>query len=329
MDSDNPATGIILTVVVLSIIFYTKKDELLTGFRLITVFYVLGGIVAFVVIILICILGYKQRLKKKMERESQKDFLKYIEKELNSRLKINFQYYSSEKALVEIEEIKFYIKTLPAEIASKYNFQDYYNQWDDLVTYLKENEALQEQKRLEAIREQQWQEEQTKREALELFEFKKKNQSMQALLINSHYSNKVIRKAEEYFDSYLFKQKRNRVMREEAIEYYSKNSLESKPKLYPNEEEIYAKVRKEIQEGLVVLKKIPCFSEKVTIKGNFYRAKDLDEETKKRALEEGFVHMRGIELDGQLCGGGFYRNLAGCKAPPFRALNFCPENSSK
>lgn len=42
------------------------------------------------------------------------------------------------------------------------------------------------------------------------------------------------------------------------------------------------------------------------LRGKFYRAKDLDEKEKLRAKRGLLRHVRGIELDGSLCGGGFY-----------------------
>jgi len=306
LDSDSPATGIILTVIVLGIVFYNKKDEFASGFKLVHLFYILGGIVALGVIILASILIYKYNKKKKRELESERTYLENMRGAIFSQLKINLFNYSSEIALKKVNEIKEEIKIYPKNILAQCNVQEYYAAWDKQIEDIKENEMLEEQKRLDQLMEQRLEKERLEQKAQELFEFKKKHRSEDVIPINCQYSEEVIRKAEDLFNSYIVKQKHLRVVREEAIEFYSKNSLESKPRLNDYKEKVYAKVREEIQRGLIIIKKIPKIAEEITIKGNFFRAKDLDEETKKRALEEGFIHVRGIELDGKLCGGGFY-----------------------
>ncbi len=47
----------------------------------------------------------------------------------------------------------------------------------------------------------------------------------------------------------------------------------------------------------------------------FYRARDLDEKGKIRAKRQGFRHVRGIELDGSICGGGFYIKKRTAESP--------------
>lgn len=43
------------------------------------------------------------------------------------------------------------------------------------------------------------------------------------------------------------------------------------------------------------------------LNGSFYRAKELDDKEKLRAQRSVLLrHVRGIELDGRPCGGGFY-----------------------
>jgi len=112
-------------------------------------------------------------------------------------------------------------------------------------------------------------------------------------------------KAEELMGQYVWAQQRRESTREEAIMYYKENSLETKPLLNPHEEEIYEEVRKEIKEGKLKKKETVAFKG-VPLDKSFFRAKDMDEETKRKAIAQGFTHVRGNELDGYVCGGGFY-----------------------
>lgn len=52
---------------------------------------------------------------------------------------------------------------------------------------------------------------------------------------------------------------------------------------------------------------------------NFYRAKNLDEKERLRAKRNLLRHVRGIELDGKPCGGGFYIRKHTAESP----YHFC------
>lgn len=85
------------------------------------------------------------------------------------------------------------------------------------------------------------------RQVSELFEFKKAKNSVKTLPLDKKYSVYVIEKAKEKMDDYLRDEKNSRRIRNEAIEYYRTNDLDTKPWVSWIDEPIYTKVREDIK----------------------------------------------------------------------------------
>ncbi len=232
--------------------------------------------------------------------------LRWLREEIILILNKELSNTSSDEAILEMNKLKKSIPKFPQGLISQYELDQYFSQWDSQITYLKKSEELREKHKREILREQELVEEEEERQIQELFEFKKKHNSEDALPLDKKYPDDIELDAATRFRSEIVQNNRIKETTEEAMKYYSKNSLDSKPRLDNFDEDIYAQVREKIKAGIISAKKDSKKAETITIKGNFYRAKDLDYEIKKRALEEGFIHIRGVELNGKFCGGGFY-----------------------
>ena len=159
--------------------------------------------------------------------------------------------------------------------------------------------------------EKEKQEKQRKyQEAVEgLFQFKKEKNSIAALPIGKEYPDGVRREAERRMRHYVMDKEERRDIRQEAIDYYGENSLDTEPYLDNNlKKEIFKKIREDIQKGKVQLKnkaKAEFRGEKLP--KDFYRADELDEEEKRLARAQGFKYVRSNDLDGYMRGGFYIR----------------------
>lgn len=279
---------------------------------------IITGIVSLIFIIYLLYYTYnriKQNLKTKREEQ---EYLEKEEGKLLETLETDFDLFSSKKAKLELQKIRNSLKYLPSTLNTKYQneISNFYKKTNKLI---KEKEIEEEIRKIETekwIKEQaelkQKEEERIKREhnkkVAELFAFKKGKNSIKALPLNKIYPNKVINEATWLMRKHLKEIENEKLKIEEAKEYYKEHDLDSKPRLTSCwEEEIYRQVRNDIKEGKIELKKKPeieYLGKKLD--KDFYRTKELDEETKLRAKAQGFKYTRGVELNGLVRGGGFY-----------------------
>ncbi len=271
------------------------------------------------IIFAICLAYYtykriKQNLKAKRE---EKEYLEKEEDKILEKLKTDFSSFSSKKVKQELENIKDSLTYLPHRLNTKYQkkINNFYRKTDKLIQAKEIKEEIRNVEREKWIKEQeelkQEEEERLKREhnkeVAELFAFKKDKNSIEALPLNKNYPDDVINEAIWLMKKHQEEEENQKLKIEEAKEYYKEHDLDSKPKLTSFwEEEVYRQVRNEIKEGKIELKKKPeikYLGKKLD--KDFYRAKDLDKETKMIALAQGFKHVNCNELDGKISG-GFY-----------------------
>ena len=84
-----------------------------------------------------------------------------------------------------------------------------------------------------------------KQEVKELFEFKKRKKSIEALPLKHSYSWDVIKKAESEMRYIEMNKYFDKIIREEAIRYYQSNDLDTEPNIGEREDDIYIQVRKD------------------------------------------------------------------------------------
>ena len=261
-----------------------------------------------VIITLVLVLGYlifillKVRLQKKKEKIRKLNDLIKLENNLKKLLQKNVTNYSSFTTEEIITELNEFLKSIPEEILIKYQPQikNFNKKAKAHLTKLRKQEeqgiAIEKQQKIKF-------EEQVR----DLFSFKKRKNSIEALPLDKKYNENIIHEAEHRLREYRNKQKSIQHTKERAIKYYSNNDLNTQPNITSEEEPIYKEIRKQIKQGKIKIKKpIVKQFKKLTFPKPFYRAKDLSEKQRKEALSQGFIHIRGIELDGNFCGGGFY-----------------------
>jgi len=235
--------------------------------------------------------------------------------ELSKILCIDFDHLSSVGIAKERERIKNALREFTGfygvdgdEQRQIDSFLQYSSQ---MVSERKSEEEEIERQKLEAEALERRKEEQRRlvfeRLVEELLAFKRKN-GFKSTPLGNKYDEAVVREAEFQFRQELKEQQELREKREEAIEYYKENSLVSKPFFEdPDDEVVYAQVREDLQSGKLNLQtKVVLPFAGQTFDKDFYRAKSLGEDEKRLALSQGFRHVRGLELDGHICGGGFY-----------------------
>jgi hypothetical protein len=224
------------------------------------------------------------------------DLIDYSSKKLSDKLNKVVSKTSELKWLTEDDKkrVKEYCKHLQKTMEAHKRDED--------------EEAYYEWEQKEAARRE---EERTKqdfeRQVEEVFQFKQK-EGIDALPVGKEYPEKVINYAYSQMKRLILQKNHEKFLKESAIEYYSTHSLNSQPLLTKDDEkEVFAQVRKDILDNKIeVKKKVEITYSGEKLDKDFYRAKDLDEDTKRRAVAQGFKHCRGIELDGYFCGGGFY-----------------------
>jgi hypothetical protein len=141
----------------------------------------------------------------------------------------------------------------------------------------------------------------------ELLAFKRKS-GFKSTPLSKEHDECVVREAEFRLRQELKEQQELREKREEAIEYYKENSIDSEPFFEDGEDAaVYAQVREDLNSGKLNLQtKIVLPFAGQTFDKDFYRARNLNYDEKCLALSQGFRHVRGLELNSHICGGGFY-----------------------
>ncbi len=257
---------------------------------------------------------YKKRKGRKEEEELEREELEREEKELKEKLKKSFYSISCSLVLEYVEELRLFLGEIPKYLVEKHqkDIKNFYKnaqkRLDEIQLKKEQEEEEERQKEREyqnRLKEGERKEQLKKLKIEDLFRFKKRRNSIKALPLDEEYDYDVIEEAEGLMRGHKEYQKERQRIRKEAQEYYMSHDLDTKPSLDEElEEEVYSQIRKEIQIG-----KIKVFNKKGVkkkLKGVFYRAQGLDQEAKQSALNQGFQHMRGVELNGSFCGGGFY-----------------------
>ncbi|MCD4666534.1 hypothetical protein K8R47_01865 [archaeon] len=280
-------------------------------------FIVLGILFLIFTIVLLFYIYKKVKENLKIKRERKK----YLEKEKNKLIEIlnnDFSSNNSSEIKQKLENIREFIDFLPHTITSE--SQNKINNFFTKINNIILKKELQEKKErseeeIRIIKKEELKQKQEekrkiyrKKQVSELFEFKKEKNSINALPLNKKYSKNIIKEAEWRIKKHLEEKENQKIKIEEAKDYYKDHDLNSKPHLEnEEEEEIYRKIRNDIKEGKLELKKKPNIEYTgKKLEKDFYRTKDLDEETKLKAKAQGFKYTRGVELSGSICGGGFY-----------------------
>jgi len=225
---------------------------------------------------------------------------------LQEILKIDFDRLSSRGIKEKLADIKcnkflrFYGNYQP-------EIDEFYQKAEKIITEREiEEERIRQYEREAEEREQRLEEQQErKRQELVqgLFEFKIARKNSDVLPLDTVYPTDVITAATRKAKNYFEEQEENKQIAQKAVKYYRHNDLDTIPHLETEKEKrIFLETNEKIKNGETEAREVK--SEELS--KHFYRAKDLDEELKRKAVAQGFEHTRGIELDGRICGGGFY-----------------------
>jgi len=245
--------------------------------------------------------------KKKAERLAREELAQQQENQLLEALDTRFSWLSSDEALEKFRETKKLIVTLPDEITFKHEEQiyEFYSKTEKLIQDKEEQERQRLLEKQEKQKAKESEKQEFERQVKELVEFKKAEKSRHALPLKHNYSVYVIQEAEMQAESNLRQLQIAKMIRNDAIEYYKTHGLHTKPKVPDCFEEIYTEVRKGITEGKIPLKAV-IENSGTPLEKKFYRAKGLSEDIKNRAAAQGYEYVKGVELDGKPCAGGFY-----------------------
>jgi hypothetical protein len=256
----------------------------------------------------------KRKFRQKRFEKQQIEFkLKAQKENLQSLVKTKFKNLNAEQTKKKKNQLKYQIKDVPAHLQEEFKEEiDRITKRADQLIKKRAAVELYRANRERAAEEarkkkEQAQQKEFENQVTELLDFKKKHSKAEILPIEKLYSESVKHEARYRMHCLLDEQEKKKELREEAIEYYQEHALDTKPVLDEEKEAFYAQVRADIESGKLQLKKnkiIEYAGEKLP--NDFYRAKELDDIEKKQALAQGFTHVRGNELDGKICGGGFY-----------------------
>lgn len=315
MTKENKSSDIILYLTILAVIGIALEpvvNKILNDLKsidwiLVTIIVavILLSLLTFFLLIYHILKNRKQTRELKQEKEK---ILEKQKKELEKKLKTTFGWDNSYSSKKKLTRIKVFIDSLPKEITSKHKdaIKKFYREAKKVI----HEKELEEKQKILELQNQRKEEEREKRryqrQVNELLKFKKEKNSIKALPINKKYSREVINEAEYRMKGYVEKETAKKETRNGAIKYYKIHNLDTKPDLSPELDKIYAEVRKEIEEGELDVKKISVDNMGQPLEKNFYRAREMDEDIKNKAIAQGFQHVRSIELDGKICGGGFY-----------------------
>ncbi|MEK6948299.1 MAG: hypothetical protein AABX19_03575 [Nanoarchaeota archaeon] len=307
---------IIAIVLALGIILKKAYDELIkVDWHRVFVFSILIiGLIILLATPIVFIIKYKIKQKKKLKEEQENISRQaYYVNKTNEELDRLFGYVldsgSTIRMIEKLEELRVFLDKIEGKNYHEFeekidHFFERYNQ-KYKVLLNKQKIEIEKQKNLEEKREQE--RKIFEKKVNELLEFKKKHNSSEAVPINHKYDSEVLREAHSIAVDYFRTKEKDEECRKEAIEYYKIYTIETKPIMsYYRGEMIYEQVRNKIKEGKINIKKIDGSLEK--LEKNFYRAKDLDDNTRRQAIGLGYKYVRGNELDGKVSPGGFYIN---------------------
>ncbi|MFQ5620932.1 MAG: hypothetical protein ACE5FT_03745 [Candidatus Nanoarchaeia archaeon] len=143
-----------------------------------------------------------------------------------------------------------------------------------------------------------------------LTKFKIEKQDTEALPVDKLHTQSVIEEAEKEAERHFKYQRKKEATRKEAIQYYQTHSLDMKPNLDSWEDGIYTQIRQEVQEGKIELHNTvvsqPQEAVDVDVSKRFYHAKGISPGERSILLENRFLHVRGVDLEGRPAPGGFY-----------------------
>tara|TARA_Y100000310_G_C20693161_1_gene823704 strand:- start:223 stop:1494 length:1272 start_codon:yes stop_codon:yes gene_type:complete len=311
MELSSEATTVVLVAAVAIALYNyfeeqgTTKEVIDVNWTLIGIYFGLALLGLFLLFVVFKIIKNRTRSKKD-EKKNRENLIEKLKEILHSDL----EYATVSEMEKEIYEGKKFIFKLPEDIKEEYkkDIELFNDSSEGIIEYWQEEEREEERRKLREKKEKEAKEREFERQVQELFDFKKVKNSEKAMPVDKKYDNHVIYKANEKFDVYLLEKKNSKRLRKEAIEYYQKNDLDTKPEfLSKDEERIYSEVREDIKGGrLNIKKKVVLDLIGEPLKENFYRARDLSKEEKLMARNQGFEHVKGIELDGKICPGGFY-----------------------
>jgi hypothetical protein len=269
-------------------------------------------------LVIFTFIALKIRKTHELERERKDDFEKKKVKEREKLVELSemdFSSLSSQKIEDKLNKLKddhdFFYRYATKETKEKLN--QFFENIEKNILPKKVKEEEYKEKRRKEIEEQKKKDEEKKRQweerlIKELTEFKIKNKSPGLLPLNKDYPSRVILDVKINARIHLEKIQEQKLIQEKALEFYREHSLDTVPdfKSYL-EKETWLAVNEKIKRGEIKLEK----QVKLEYRGKklpkeFYRAEKLEDDQKKKAIAQGFQHVRVNELDGHVRGGGFY-----------------------
>ncbi|MBT4445946.1 hypothetical protein HOA92_04735 [archaeon] len=268
---------------------------------------IISIIVLFIFLIFIVKFFRQWSREKRMIKEQRENNLR----NLNELLKFEPATYISSDIRKELQKILFEINKFSNHllVENEEVINEFKEKWFAEIEERKAAERLQ----IKVVSQKRSKELAAKRkfdfEVKQLISFMLSKNSSEVLPLNHKYSEKVISSAKYTVNQKLYLRKRKKETHKEAIEYYKEHDLDTQPNIDEKDKSIYTEVRRGIKEGKIQLKHIIVKDGKPLPK-YFYRSKDMTSEMKQQAIAAGYQHARGIELDGKICGGGFYLHKA-------------------
>jgi len=220
--------------------------------------------------------------------------LQRLETELKEKMELweDLEYIDAFDLEEYLEGLEKFATTLPEELILKHDVAGYCKKLREIVEKKFEEDSYTEEE-IEEIRHLRL----IKKQEEELYWFKLSKMHtckgfVNVLPVDKDYEEEAIEGATKRIKSYAKTWK-------EAEEYYKHNDLDTMPNVNKWTAEIYEDY---LQWRL---EKDPTPAKKLD--KNFYRAKDLDRETKRQAVAQGFKYTRkGVTLGGTFSGGGYY-----------------------
>ena len=310
-DIEGPLTLMIVMGIVLHMIWTEYQSELI-ALGIILLSTVVGCF-----LLVLSVRYLRRKVKERQEEEKSKLGQKQsIQKEREMvQERCSVAIYDSLLSFEEqLKEFNIFVRSLSTEVKKEYEgiIRRHRRLIREAIAYQKEQEKLRLLKEQKQLGEKRKREEAERRhfqqQVAELLSFKLEKKDAYVLPINKTYPYTIIRRAENEARAILEKQEEKKQMWQEALEYYQTHDLNTKPYIENEKKEaIYTEVREQATTGKLQLKKKPMLEYRgKKLPKDFYRAKNLTEEERRRALAQGFEHVRMNELTGRLQGGGFY-----------------------
>ncbi len=286
------------------------------------------GIGIILLIVVIVSLASWQALKvlkrRRVKRQSAEEIKQRRKKDFEEIKSIELPCSSSEDMKKCLEHIKEKVKIAGLHRVKEYEprltrlFQKYHDKIRNAEASEEKERLKQEEKDKENQKEEEKQNALREKEIGELFRFMRKHRSPDVLPKDKEYPINIINAVKVRMRQHTQKKEERQTRRNEAIDYYSKHSLDTKPHLKTKQDEdIYAKTREDLKTGKLKIKKEIKYAG-AKLPKDFYRTNEMTNQEKLRASAQGFESVKGNELDGKIAKGFYIR-----KNPREGKKHFC------